>query len=115
MVSVQGWEYRRLSEHVANLGNADLTAGGLCVRLLGAAFARLRGWRPRLRVLRWAVLPSREFLALWHNRAAATGRVGYATTCARRYASAPARVIVKGGRRRSPAGPTRVIPFPESN
>jgi hypothetical protein len=99
MVSVQRWEYRRLSEHVANLGNADLTAGGPCVRLLGAAFARLRGWGPCLRVLRWAVLPSREFLALWHDRAAATGRVGYATTCARRYAWALARVIVRAGRR----------------
>jgi putative nucleotidyltransferase-like protein len=98
MVSIQRWEYRRLSEHVANLGNADLTAGGPCVRLLGAAFARLHGWGPCLRVLRWAVLPSREFLALWHDRAAATGRIGYATTCARRYASALARVIVSAGR-----------------
>lgn len=113
MVSVQRWEYRRLSEHVANLGNADLTAGRPCMlRLLGAAFARLHGWGPCLRVLRWAVLPSREFLAWRHNEAAATGRLGYATTWARRYALALARVIVKAGRHLrvppdTPAGVTR--------
>ena len=99
MVSVQRWEYRRLSEHVAGLASADLSAGGPCVRLLGAAFARLHGWGPCLGVLRWAVLPSREFLARWHDRAAATSRLGYATTWARRYASALARVIVMAGRR----------------
>ena len=105
MVSVQRWEYRRLSEHVANLGNADLTAGGPCLRLLGTAFARLHGWGPWLKALMWVVLPSREFLARWHNEAAATGRLGYATTCARRYALALARAIAVVGRRlRLPRG-----------
>ena len=99
MTSVQRWEYRRLSEHVAGLGTADLTADEPCVWRLGAAFARLHGWGPCLRGLRWAVLPSREFLAVWHNRAAAAGGLGYATTCARRYTSALARAIVLAGRR----------------
>lgn len=105
MVSVQRWEYRRLSARVADLGHADLTTSGPCVRLLGTAFARLHGWGPRLRGLRWAVIPSRKFLARWHDEAAATSRLGYATTWARRYAFALARAIVKGGRRlRVPAG-----------
>ena len=99
MATVQRWEYRRLAEHVAGLGTADLTAGGPSVWRLGAAFARLHGWGPCLRGLRWAAFPSREFLAVWHDRAAAGGGLGYATTCARRYAWALARAIVLVGRR----------------
>ena len=98
LVSVQRWEYRRLSAHVADLGSADLTASGPCVWLLGAAFARLRGWGPCLRVLRWRALPSRAFLAIGHERPAVPGRIGYATTCARAYAWALARGLVKVGR-----------------
>jgi len=94
MRSVERWESRRLAEHVAGLGTADLTAEGPFVWRLGAAFARLHGWRPRLRGLRWAIFPSREFLVVWHDRAAAAGGLGYATTCARRYVSALSHAMV---------------------
>jgi hypothetical protein len=98
MALVQRWQSRRLSEHVAGLATADLTADNPCVWRLGAAFARL-GLGSSLRGLRWAVLPTREFLAAWHDQAAAAGGLGYATTCARRYASALARALVNAGRR----------------
>jgi hypothetical protein len=96
---VQRWESRRLSEHVAGLATADLTADNPCVWRLGAAFARLHGWGPCLRGLRWAVLPTREFLAVWHNQAAAAGGFGYAITSARRCASALARGMILVARR----------------
>jgi putative nucleotidyltransferase-like protein len=99
MGRVQRWEYRRLSGHVAGLSTADLTADAPCVWPLGAAFARLRGWGPCLRGLRWAVFPTPEFLAGWHHQAAAAGGLGYAMTCARRGALALARAIVSAGRR----------------
>jgi putative nucleotidyltransferase-like protein len=96
---VERWESRRLAEHVAGLGAADLTDEGPFVWRLGAAFARLHGWRPHLRGLRWAIFPSRGFLVVWHDRAAAAGRLGYATTCARRYVAALARAMVVLSRR----------------
>lgn len=96
---IERWEYRRLVEHVAGLGAADLTTEGPFVWRLGAAFVRLGGWRARLRGLRWAIFPSREFLVAWHDRAAASGRLGYATASARRYASAAARACVRIGHR----------------
>jgi hypothetical protein len=99
MALVQRWESRRLSEHVAGLATADLTADEPCVWRLGAAFARLHGLGPWLRGVRWAVLPTREFLAVWHDQAATTGGLGYAMTSARRYASALARAMILVARR----------------
>jgi len=99
MALVQRWESRRLSEHVAGLATADLTADNPSVWRLGAAFARLHGLGPCLRGLRWAVLPSREFLAVWHNQAAAAGGLGYAMTSARRYVSALTRGMILVARR----------------
>jgi hypothetical protein len=96
---VERWESRRLAEHVAEMGTADLTAEGPVVWRLGAAFARLHGWRPRLRGLRWAIFPSRGFLAVWHDRVAADGKLGYAMASARRYVSVLARAVRKPARR----------------
>ena len=55
------------------LPSADLTFEGPGVWPLGAALSRVRGLRARLRVLRWVLLPGKEYLA--HRGLAGSGSV----------------------------------------
>ncbi|MGE0462773.1 MAG: nucleotidyltransferase family protein [Vicinamibacterales bacterium] len=55
-------DLRRLMRHVDGIPSADLTFEGPGVWPLGAALSRVRGVRARLRVLRWVLLPGREYL-----------------------------------------------------
>ena len=55
-------DLRRLMRYVDELPSADLTFEGPGVWPLGAALSRVRGVRARLRVLRWVLLPGREYL-----------------------------------------------------
>jgi len=55
-------DLRRLMRHVDGIPSADLTVEGPGVWPLGAALSRVRGVRARLRVLRWVLLPGREYL-----------------------------------------------------
>jgi hypothetical protein len=83
-------DHERLCAHVASLGGRDLTAEGPAVWPLVAALSRVKGWRPRLRVLRWVALPGRAYLA--HRGAAPTpGPLGYLEAWARRGAGRLAR------------------------
>lgn len=67
----------RLQRHVAALPTRDLTQDGPWVWPLGAALSRVRGWPARLRVLRWVLLPGREYLE--HRGTAAGGPLGRIT------------------------------------
>ncbi len=63
----------------ANRG--DLTAQSYAqVWLVAASFGRLRGWKPRLRALRWILFPSRAYLAAWGNEPIPAGHAAYAAT-----------------------------------
>lgn len=55
-------DLRRLMRHVDGIPSADLTVEGPGVWPLGAALSRVQGVRARLRVLRWVLLPGREYL-----------------------------------------------------
>jgi hypothetical protein len=55
-------DLQRLMRHLEELPSADLTFEGPGVWPLGAALSRVRGVRARLRVLRWVLLPGREYL-----------------------------------------------------
>lgn len=55
-------DLRRLMRHVDGIPSADLTVEGPGVWPLGAALSRVHGVRARLRVLRWVLLPGREYL-----------------------------------------------------
>lgn len=66
----------------ANRG--DLTAQSYAqVWLVAASFERLRGWKPRLRALRWIIFPSRAYLAAWRNEPIPASRAAYAATSLR--------------------------------
>jgi hypothetical protein len=56
------WEFNRLATHAARLGDADFTRAAFAVWPFGAAISRMQGWIPRLKALRWAVLPSRVYM-----------------------------------------------------
>jgi len=66
-------DLRRLTRHVEELPSADLTFEGPGVWPLGAALSRVRGMRARLRVLRWVLLPGKEYLE--HRGLAGSGSV----------------------------------------
>jgi hypothetical protein len=76
------WERARLREHVAGLADADLSSPGLALWPFGAAVGRMRGWRPRLTALRWALFPSRDYLT--RHGEPPPGPLGYLTTWTRR-------------------------------
>ncbi|MDQ2785616.1 MAG: nucleotidyltransferase family protein [Chloroflexota bacterium] len=62
----------------------DLTAQSYAqVWLVAASFGRLRGWKPRLRALRWIIFPSRAYLAAWQNELLPASRAAYAATSLR--------------------------------
>ena len=83
----------RLRQHLRALPGHDLTVDGPGIWPLGAALSRVRGWRARLRVLRWVILPGREYLA--HRGTGADGPGGPITGSLKRLA------IRAGGRARS--------------
>jgi len=80
----QRWERRRLGEHLAAIGDADLSAGGFAIWPVPAALSRMRGWMPRVKMLLWAAFPSREYL---RHRGARPGLLGYLTMWMRRWLS----------------------------
>jgi hypothetical protein len=86
----QRWERRRLNAHVAALGDADLARPEAARWPLAVALGRMRGWRPRIRTVRWAVLPSRTYLKRYGSEA---GLRGYVTTWTRRSLGAAARFL----------------------
>lgn len=61
-VSLEHRDLARLRRHVGELPQSDLSVGGPAIWPLGAALSRVRGVRSRLRVLRWVLLPGREYL-----------------------------------------------------
>lgn len=83
VVALERWDYHRLCGYVASLAARDLTVEGPGVWPLGSALARVHGWRPRLRVLRWVGMPGRAYLAQ-PNRTI-DGPLGYIAASARRY------------------------------
>jgi putative nucleotidyltransferase-like protein len=84
------WEQTRLSEHVARLGDADLSRPGFALWPFGAAVGRMRGWKPRLAALRWALFPSRDYLA--RHGEPSPGLFGYMKTWVRRAVMAVTRL-----------------------
>ena len=74
----------RLQRHVAALPLQDLTVEGPGVWPIGAALSRVRGWRARLRVLWWVLLPGREYLA--HRGTVGQGALGRIAGSIRRLA-----------------------------
>jgi hypothetical protein len=78
-------DLRRLMRHVDELPTADLTFEGPGVWPLGAALSRVRGVRARLRVLRWVLLPGREYLE-HRGLAGGTGTFGALAGSAKRLA-----------------------------
>jgi hypothetical protein len=73
-LSLEHRDLARLRAHVGAIAEQDLSVDGPGLWPLGAALSRVRGWRARLRVLRWVMLPGREYLA--HRGTDAPGAVG---------------------------------------
>jgi hypothetical protein len=88
---LRGWEQQALSREADRLTTADLTQEGPALSRLVAGLGRLRGWRSRLRALRWVALPSRAYLDRWPDYRRAPQAFGYAGAWVRRYRSALAR------------------------
>lgn len=60
------------------IAGGDLTVASYAqIWLVAASFMRLRGWKPRLRALRWIIFPSRDYLAAWRNRPIPARRPAY--------------------------------------
>lgn len=60
---------------------SDLTAPSYAqIWLVAASLGRLRGWKPRLRGLRWLIFPSRSYLAAWRNKPMPRSRTAYVIT-----------------------------------
>jgi hypothetical protein len=83
------WELARLSAHTSSLAGADLRKATAAVWPFGAALSRMDGWRPRARAIRWALLPSRDYLRRYGD--AAEGPLGYARAWTRRMLGAVGR------------------------
>lgn len=81
-VSLEHRDLARLRRHVGELPRSDLSVGGPGIWPLGAALSRVRGVRSRLRVLRWVLLPGREYLE--HRGTAGQGPGGRITGSLRR-------------------------------
>ncbi len=63
------------------IDGSDLSASSYApIWLVAASFGRLRGWKPRLRALRWIIFPSREYLAAWGNKPIPARRTAYIAT-----------------------------------
>ncbi len=92
------WEQRRLARQVAHLVDADLSAGEALGGRFVIALGRLRGWGPRLRALRWAVLPSEDYLIRWPDRSGRWRGLAYAGAWLRRSGGAIARAWSRGRR-----------------
>lgn len=88
---LRGWERQALTRETDRLTTADLTQEGPALSRLVAGLGRLRGWRSRLRALRWVALPSRAYLDRWPDYRRAPQAFGYAGAWVRRYRSALAR------------------------
>lgn len=67
-------DFARLQRHVDGLPGRDLTRDGPWAWPLGAALSRVRGWKARLRVLRWVMLPGGEYLQ--HRGTGGAGPLG---------------------------------------
>jgi hypothetical protein len=85
------WEQRALAREADRLTTADLTREGPALSRLLTGLSRLRGWRSRLRALRWVALPSRAYLDRWPDHRAGPQPFGYAGAWLRRYRGAVAR------------------------
>jgi len=72
--SLEHRDFDRLVAHARDLPAQDLSVDGPRIWPIGAALSRVRGWRARLRVLRWVMLPGREYLA--HRGTNAPGALG---------------------------------------
>ncbi|MCC7243543.1 MAG: nucleotidyltransferase family protein [Acidobacteria bacterium] len=81
-VSLAHRDLVRLRRHVDALPGLDLTFQGPGVWPLGSALSRVRGWRSRLRVLRWVLLPGRGYLE--HRGTAGGGVLGRVTGSVKR-------------------------------
>lgn len=76
-------DLRRLSRCIDELPSSDLTVKGPAVWPLGAALSRVRGVRARMRVVRWVLLPGRDYLEQRGHQG--TGAIrGFARRIARR-------------------------------
>jgi hypothetical protein len=85
------WEERRLREHVASLGDADLSMSGFALWPFGAAIGRMHGWRPKLAAFRRALFPSRDYLMRHGDQP--PGAAGYAKNWLRRAVQASANLF----------------------
>ena len=75
----------RLREHLETMPSRDLSIEGPALWPLGAALSRVTGWRARLRVLRWVLLPGRGYLA--HRGLETSGLSSRVLASARRLAN----------------------------
>jgi hypothetical protein len=88
---LRNWEQQTLAREAERLRTADLTQEGPALSRLVTGLGRLRGWRSRLRALRWVALPSRAYLDRWPDYRSAPRAFGYAGAWFRRYRGAVAR------------------------
>jgi hypothetical protein len=75
----------RLRQHLETMPSRDLSIEGPALWPLGAALSRVTGWRARLRVLRWVLLPGRGYLA--HRGLETSGLSSRVLASARRLAN----------------------------
>ncbi|MGE3509919.1 MAG: nucleotidyltransferase family protein [Vicinamibacterales bacterium] len=71
--SLTARDLAQLRHHVSTLPKRDLTQEGPWGWPLGSALSRVQRWPARLRMVRWVLLPGREYLK--HRGAARSGRL----------------------------------------
>ena len=93
------WELSRLSAHAATLIDADFRRATPAIWPFGAAISRMHGWGPRMRAIRWALLPSRAYLRLYGE--APRGPLGYVRAWSRRVLGGITRRATRAGGKRA--------------